>query len=114
MTRVERFDGSLDRTIANGGVETLPSPDGRLVAYLAWIRAGGRTSDAVARVIVVPVDGSLPRGLNRPGPRRPPALAARQPAAGRLRLAARRYLARPVGDRNAVTGAATQIVPPTS
>lgn len=63
-TRLERFDGSVDRTITNGGVETLPSPDGSQVAYFAWIQAGGRTSDAVARVIVVPVDGSWPRGLN--------------------------------------------------
>jgi hypothetical protein len=62
--RVERLDGGLDRAIPNGGVEALPAPDGSQIAYFSWIQPGGRTSDAVARVIVVPVAGGLPRGLN--------------------------------------------------
>jgi Tol biopolymer transport system component len=63
VTRVERLDGSLSLTLANGGVETLPSPDGRQVAYLDRLRPGGRTGDSLERVIVAALDGGAPRGL---------------------------------------------------
>lgn len=62
-TRVERLDGSLDLMLANGGVETLPAPDGSRVAYLARLRPGGRTGDSQERVTVAALDGSPPRGL---------------------------------------------------
>jgi hypothetical protein len=65
VTLVERLDGSLGLTLANGGVETLPAPDGQAVAYLARERAGGRTHDALDQVVVAPLDGGPPRSLLR-------------------------------------------------
>ena len=62
VTRVERLDGSLNLTLANGGVETLPT-DGRQVAYLDRLRAGGRTGNSLERVTVAALDGGPPRGL---------------------------------------------------
>lgn len=62
-TLVERLDGSSSQTLDNGGIETLPAPDGQAVAYLRTLVRGGRTNDSQERVVVARLDGSPAQGL---------------------------------------------------
>jgi Tol biopolymer transport system component len=62
-TLVERLDGGASLTLPNGGIETLPSPDGRLVAYFHRVRGGGRNSDSLEHLMVAPLDGGAPDSL---------------------------------------------------
>lgn len=61
-TLIEGLDGRPGRTLENRGVETLPSPDGRHVAYLARLGLLNR-DDPQHRVTVAAVDGGEPTGL---------------------------------------------------
>ena len=59
ITLIEALDGSGSRPLHNDGVNTLPAPDGRHVAYLARLGMMGR-NDPQHRLMVAAVDGGEP------------------------------------------------------
>ena len=62
---IERLDSGASRYLPNGAVQTLPSSDGRLVAYFNRLRGAGRDGDSLEDITIAPVDSGEPVALLR-------------------------------------------------